>query len=220
MDEQIEQPEKPKRGWPKGKKRGPRNPAIQTPSVAPPALPTAPAPFAPTGPTSAKYEPSREEPPEPVSVEAVTTSGERVWLSASSFLVQNGRYVFTSYPAQRGYKRVTILKADHLASLTVTAPEEMAEALKVQAQQPAPPTYLNLSGSDAGGAMAPATGPIVYGPPLKRPPYADPRQPYGPDTLATQAHQVEPTPRRPVATQISRGDDGVPEVVGAMIQPT
>lgn len=208
----TEQPKK-KRGWQKGRPRGPRKP-----SVAPPAPPTAPIPFASQEPTGAKWEPIREEPPEPVEVRAVTTTGRDIAFAASSFLVQNGRYVFTSYPAQRGYKRVTVLKADQLAMLAVTAPEEMAETLKVQTAPALTSAPLAFPGTEnVTGAMG--AGPIVYGPPLKRPPYADPRQPY-PDTLATQARPVDPTPRRPVASQISRGEDGNPEVVGAMIQPT
>jgi hypothetical protein len=207
MDEQTEQPKKT-RGWPKGKKRGPRP---QKASVAPPAPPTAPAHFASLEPTYAKPEPTREEPPEPVSVEAITTTGQRVALSASSLLVQNGRYVFTSYPPMRGYKRVTILRADQLASLSVTAPEDIAEMLKAQ---PTAPHVQPFPGSDAVPA-AMGSAPIVFGPPLQRPPYSggDPRR-FVRDQNVERAANVPNPPGIPMA-EISKGEDGTPETIRA-----
>ena len=209
MDEQT--PEQPKkRGWPLGKKRGPRAPGA--PSVPPPAATTNPTPLAPPEPAQAPG----TEPPEPVSVEAITTTGQRVSLTASSFLVQNGRYVFTSYPPMRGYKRVTILRAEQLASLSVTAPEEMAEMLKVAPVAPQPnltSAPLTFPGTDSmtGGMGA---GPIVYGPPLQRPPYVsgDPRRVV--DPRAERAATIPNAPGIPMS-EISKGEDGVPETVRA-----
>lgn len=212
MDEPTEQPKKT-RGWPKGKPRGPRKPL-----AAPPAPPTAPTPFVPPEPTGAKWEPIREEPPEPVSVSAVTNSGQQVMFYASSFLVQNGRYVFTSYPAMRGFKRITILKADQMASISVTAPEEMAETLKVQPQPPqtisAPLTFPGTE-NVVGAMVPPEARPIVYGPPLQRPPYAggDPRR-FVRDQNVERAATIPNAPGIPMA-EISKGDEGVPETIRA-----
>ncbi len=205
MDEPTEQPKKT-RGWPKGKPRGPRKPPVLAPT---------PAGIAPPEPIYAKPAAS-SEPPEPVSVEAITTTGQRVSFMASRLLIQNGRYVFTSYPAQRGYKRVTVLRADQMASFTVTAPEDIAEMLTAQpAPAPVQPTFLPL-GADAGGAMVPQDSrPIVFGPPLKRPPYSggDPRQ-FVRDQNVERASTIPNPPGIPMS-EISKGEEGVPETIRA-----
>jgi hypothetical protein len=125
---------------------------------------------------------------------------------ASRLLIQNGRYVFTSYPAQRGYKRVTVLRADQMASFSVTAPEDIAEMLTAApAAAPQPVSApLTFPGTDAvtGGMGA---GPIVYGPPLQRPPYADPRQPYK-DPRAEVATAIPNAPGIPMSEISGSGD--------------
>ncbi len=221
MDEQTEQPKK-KRGWPAGKPRGPRKP--KEPTAAPPEATSGFITFVPPEPTYAKLEPSRVEPPEPVSVEAITTTGQRISFAASGLLIQNGRYVFTSYPAQRGYKRVTILRADQMASFTVTAPEDIAEMLKAIPAAEIARLVQPFPGTDAvAGGMG--AGPIVYGPPLQRPPYADPRQAWK-DPRAESAATI-PNPAGIPASEISgSGDREVfgehkkmgprrPEIIGA-----
>jgi hypothetical protein len=209
MDEQTPEQPKKKRGWPAGKPRGPRKP-----SAAPPAPTPAPAPFAPPEPTRAVYEAPRTEPPEPVTVDAVTISGKAVAFSASELLVQNGRYVFTSYPAQRGYERVTILRADQLASLSVTGPKFVVEMLKAGPPPTLVPVAQTFPGNDAVAAGMGA-GPIVYGPPLQRPPYAtgDPRR-FVRDTNVERAATIPNAPGIPMA-EISKGEDGVPETIRA-----
>jgi hypothetical protein len=132
-------------------------------------------------------------------------------------VIQNGRYVFTSYPlhAQRGYERVTILRADQLASLSVTGPKFIAEMLKAAPASPQPVSApLTFPGNEnAIGGMG--AGPIVYGPPLQRPPYSggDPRR-FVRDQNVERAATIPNAPGIPMA-EISKGEDGTPETIRA-----
>lgn len=196
MDEQIpiqEEPPKKKRGWQKGRKRGPRKP-LEAPQTPVPPQPLPPA----TPPAPANPEPSGAY--EPLSVSGVTASGSRFTFLASDFSRQNGNYTFVSYPPTRGFEMITVLWPSQLAMLEITGPIPMVDKLKapvvVTAPVGPPPSY------PIEGAMAPPSGPIVYGPnqQIVRPPYynSDPRQ-----AVRDAAAQAGETIRNPAGVPVS-----------------
>ncbi len=187
-DQPLEPQPKRRGGWPKGRPRGPRSTTPSVPGSSPPSQPVATASY------------------EPVQVEAITVSGERFSLAATSFSVENGRYLFVSFPEQRGFKTVTVLKADQMAMLKVTAPDEMCDRLK------SVPASAQLI---AGSGLVPE--PVTYGPPmpLVKPNYSggDPRR-FVPPEVA----QDMPNPAGIPVSRISKGEDGVPEIIGATMR--
>lgn len=186
--------------WPKGKPRGPRVPKPPLPEPPSP-IPSPPVPPQPPSPAF-----------EPVNVRATLVSGETLEFRATDFEVQNGRYSFTSYPEMRGFKTVRLIRSDQAAMLEITAPESMTEKLKA-AQMPVPTMTAppSLAGHEAQATMAP----IVYGPPLQRPPYdgGDPRR-LVKDSRAEHAANLPNAPGIPMA-EISKGEEGTREVIRA-----
>lgn len=132
---------------------------------------------------------------EPVKAKAVFVSGAKVELKASSFDVVAGRYTFVSFPPERGFKTVTILKADQLAMLEITAPDQMCEALK-----DAPPVT----------ALPPpqqTSGPVHFMNPIAQKIR---------DANATGAVNIPNPPGIPMS-KITRNDEGREEIVGASL---
>ena len=72
---------------------------------------------------------------EPVSAEVHLKSDEKLNIKATAFSRENGSYIFISFPRMRGMKTATILQANEIASISITAPEPDIERLKA----PAPP---------------------------------------------------------------------------------
>lgn len=139
--EQMPEPETPKkRGWPKGKSRGPRKPAPVAP--APPVEPQAPPAPRPTLPPPPTARPDPETEVEICAVEALTTTGLRFNFTCSAFSSNGSNYEFVSFPRRRGFKTIRVLKADQLAALSIEAPEQFFAALRPvvapQAAAPAP----------------------------------------------------------------------------------
>lgn len=158
--------------WPKGKPRGPRQ--VTTPPPTPPAK---------------TYE--------PVHAKFTMVSGIEGIIRASSFDVANGRYTFVSFPPERGFKTVTILKADQLAMLEITAPDQMCEQLKAEeartlAQAVVPP---------------PTSGPVHFMNPIAQKIR---------DANATGAVNIPNPPGIPMS-KITRNDEGREEIVGASL---
>lgn len=122
MDEQAEDP-KPKRGWPKGKPRGPRkkNPAPQAPPE-PPATPPPPKPFT-----------------EPVECTVVYKSGQISTFEASDWEERGDEVRFVSWPEKRGHKVVHYFRRSELAAMSIMAPVEFFDRKKpVQPDVPPP----------------------------------------------------------------------------------
>ena len=94
--EEIEVPKK-KKGWPKGKPRGPRKP----------------------------MEPLFEEPPPPVWVDGVMKDGSTFRFQCWSFDVSVTPWKFLSWAERRGRKVMRLISPTQLVSINIEAPEEM-----------------------------------------------------------------------------------------------
>ena len=94
--EEIEVPKK-KKGWPKGKPRGPRKP----------------------------MEPLFEEPPPPVWVDGVMKDGSTFRFQCWSFDVSVTPWKFLSWAERRGRKVMRLLSPAQVVSINIEAPEEM-----------------------------------------------------------------------------------------------
>ena len=137
MDEQPtpEQAPRKRRGPPKGTKYGPRKPK---PEVSQPA----PVPEPPKAPEPSHDDDFEVGAFEPVSAEVHLKSGEKLNIKATAFSRENGSYIFISFPRMRGMKTATILQANEIASISITAPEPDIERLKAPAP---PPLFLKAS---------------------------------------------------------------------------
>jgi hypothetical protein len=132
-------PEPKKRGWPKGKARGPRKPApISSPAIDPPPAPTPAPPVYDQPPPPAAADPETEV--ELCAVKVVTNTGQSYSLGCSAFSSNATGYEFVSFPRRRGYKVLTLLKADQIAILAIEAPEQFFQTLRPVAAPP-PLTY-------------------------------------------------------------------------------
>jgi len=190
MVEEIPEVQK-KRGWPKGKPRGPRKPRAEEPaSMPPPSPPRAPA---------ASYE--------PVSASGVMKNGTKFSLRAIAFEREAGQWVFVSYPETRGFKTLTIYRLDELASISITAPERDFEGLKA----PAPVQSYT-------GDPAPQQSYVRGVPAASVPDYAggDPRR--AADPRANKAERVPRTDGAPIPQSAVVGEDGRKIIVGATMQ--
>jgi len=158
MDEPVQEQTLQKKGWPKGKKRGPRKPADAPPSV--PEL--SPEPERPTVPIK-PFDPEQDE--ELVVVSAHLSTGSKLDFRCSAFSCEGRDWEFVSFPHRRGFKTLRIMRADSLADLQITAPEQFFENLRRQAA-PAPARLASVppmpSYSDEGtGTPQIATNPFT-----------------------------------------------------------
>jgi hypothetical protein len=163
-------PPKKRRGWPKGKPRGPRKPVAFPPSQEP--IPT-PAPSPPT--PQPAYDPETEV--ELVSVSAHLSSGRDLAFRCSVWEEGPGSWKFISFPRRRGYKTLRVLRALDLASLEIEAPEPFFDKFKAS---PAPfPEPVTIPFGTAGTYPAPV--PVMHVSPVAQ---------IVRDTKANQARRV------------------------------
>ncbi len=211
-DATDEQPKK--RGWPKGKARGPKR------ASAPPVHPQMPPTPSPTGPPAPVAPPAPAY--EPVDVRGSLTNGKDFVFKCSDFNRENGNYVFVSFPATRGFKTLTILKVLDVAAISVTAPEgSLSRLLAPVAPAPvanwrptapvAPPPPQPLPGVWTGNPQVNTMTPPP--PQIQVNPYAQAIR----DSAATQAVRIPHEGGLPMS-QISAGEDGKTTVVGATMK--
>lgn len=188
---------KTKRGWPKGKARGPRKPAPVAP--APPVEPQTPYAPTPTPPPvqtpPAPFDPETEV--ELCVVEAITSTGMKVGFRCSAFSANQTGYEFVSFPRRRGFKTVRVLKADQLAALSIEAPEQFFAALRPVVPQSQPVARPTLVASETSAPMA----------------YISPIAQQLKDEKANVAKPKQDKYNRPMAEVV--GEDGTRQIVGA-----
>ncbi len=145
MGETVDEPtqEQPKRrGWPKGKLRGPRKPKVEEPPAPPPI--------------SAQEPPKPKTFTEPVEATVVYKSGHSSTFEASEWEESDKEFRFTSYPEKRGHKIVHYFRREEIAAMSIMAPEAFFRTAKAEERPtvalPVKPQYI---GGDPQVSIAP-----------------------------------------------------------------
>ena len=74
----------------------------------------------------------------PISVSVILKTGHKDSFSAYEFKKTAEGWEFTSYPENRGCKSVRLVKADSVAAIEITAPNQFFEAATQAVSHPSP----------------------------------------------------------------------------------
>lgn len=81
---------------------------------------------------------------DPISVIIMLKTGQKVGFKAFGVERVGGGYSFTSYPEERGFKTLRVIKDDAIATISITAPEPMLKDLEAPvAAQSASAPYID-----------------------------------------------------------------------------